>query len=72
MDGQLEKAFRTFDKDGSDSLDEEELHQAYESCGLGTENLKKAIKLLDTNGDGVIDLDEFKAIALHMQKMQIG
>ena len=32
-------------------------------------HLRKSMKLLDKNGDGLVDLDEFKAIALNMAQL---
>ena len=43
-----------------------ELQAAYAASGIpiSDKNLQKAMKLLDKNGDGVLDLKEFKAIAI--------
>lgn len=67
MDGSLERAFRQFDLDSSGTLDRGELQEAFRAAGrpISDEQLAKSIKMLDKNGDGVIDLDEFKAIALN-------
>ena len=54
-------AFNKFDKDGSGSIDREELADLSKELGseLTEEQLKNALKDLDLNGDGVIDIDEF-------------
>lgn len=33
------------------------------------DKIRKCMKMLDTNGDGVIDLEEFKAIAVKLKTM---
>ena len=60
LDGKLEAAFKQFDKDESGALDLEELQLAYAEAGMQISDAKlaKCIKLLDTNGDGVIDRAE--------------
>ena len=67
MGPQLERSFREFDIDNSGTLDMCELKAAFKSAGRPcTEaRLKKLMGMLDTNGDGVLDLQEFKAIAWH-------
>ena len=59
MESNLEKAFQQFDLDKSGTLDADELASAYKAAGMPMDpsSLKKAMRLLDTNGDGVIDLD---------------
>ena len=71
LDGSLEEAFKQFDIDGNGSLDKDELSEAYNAAGMpiSAESLTRCMKLLDTNGDGVIDLEEFKAIALKVKMM---
>jgi hypothetical protein len=71
MDGKLEEAFRQFDTDGSGALDEGELAAAYAAAGvsISEEKVRKCMKMLDSNGDGVIDLDEFKSIAVKMKML---
>ena len=51
--------------------DEHELSAAYMAAGIPISdgNLRRCIKLLDTNGDGLIDLDEFKSLAVKVKMM---
>ena len=54
-------AFNKFDKDGSGSIDKDELADLSKELGaeLTEDQLTNALKDLDLNGDGVIDIDEF-------------
>ena len=65
MGSQLEKVFKLMDVSGDGNLDEAELKRAYELAGrpASDESIKKAIQLLDKDNDGLINLEEFKAIA---------
>ena len=58
---EVEPAFKKFDKDGSGAIDKDELGQLMKDLGneLNEEQLTEALKDLDLNGDGVIDLKEF-------------
>ena len=71
MEGNLESAFKQFDTDGSGTLDADELAAAYAAAGMpiAEEKLTKCMKILDANGDGVIDLDQFKSIAVKIKVM---
>jgi len=55
-------AFKKFDKDGSGEIDREELGELSAELGhtLTAEQINDALIDLDINGDGVIDLEEFK------------
>ena len=55
-------AFNKFDKDGSGAIDAQELEAVSSELGqpLSEEQLANALKDLDLNGDGVVDLKEFK------------
>jgi len=72
MDGALESAFRQFDSDGSGSLDADELESAYRAAGIeiGQDKLRQCMRMMDTNNDGVIDLEEFKAMAVQCKTME--
>ena len=65
MAGKLEAVFKAVDADGNGYLEPAELKIAFEKAGLpaSDEQIKQSIKALDTNNDGKIDLEEFKAIA---------
>ena len=54
-------AFAKFDKDGSNAIDKDELATLMKSLGteLNDDQVTKALKDLDINKDGVIDLNEF-------------
>jgi len=70
-DGALDKAFDQFDLDGNGTLEFEELSAAFEAASMpiADADLRKCIKLLDTNGDGVIDREEFKTIAIKVKML---
>ena len=72
MDGDLEAAFHQFDTDNSNSLDEAELTAAFAAANVPIDEqaLRKTMKLLDTDGDGVLNLDEFKQVALSMTQLK--
>jgi len=61
-DGDVKKAFDEFDADKSGAIDKNELSTLCEKlgCPLSEENLQKELETLDLNGDGVIQIDEFK------------
>jgi len=58
----VKKAFKEFDADGSGAIDQNELSTICEKlgCPLSEKKLPEALKTLDLNGDGVIQLDEFE------------
>jgi hypothetical protein len=58
---EVKSAFDRFDKDGSGAIDKTELSQLSLELGhpLNDEQLEKALKDLDLNKDGVVDLKEF-------------
>jgi len=59
--GDLEKTFKTFDKDGNGQIDMVELKEMFErmSCPIDDEDLKQLYARLDENGDGILEFDEF-------------
>jgi Ca2+-binding EF-hand superfamily protein len=52
-----------FDKDGSGKIDNDEIISLLQGDELGSlvskDAIQKALKEIDTNGDGEIDFDEF-------------
>ena len=58
----VKPAFAKYDKDGSGAIDKDELSAMSAELGnpLDDEQLETALKDLDLNGDGVVDIDEFK------------
>ena len=62
----VERVFTAFDKDKNGVLDAEELNLALTSL-LGREikeiEQKKFVKRFDSNGDGVLDFEEFKCVS---------
>lgn len=60
-DGDVKSAFNAIDKDGSGGIDKNELGSLMStlSQNLTDEELEKAMKELDLNGDGVISFHEF-------------
>ena len=61
LKGDVKSAFDFFDKDGSGHIDKEELADLSKKLGyeLNEEELRVALKDLDMNEDGVIDLEQF-------------
>ena len=61
----LETTFSLFDKDGSGKISAEELRGMLEGAvGEGDLRLRQLIQEVDQNGDGEIDLKEFKALVI--------
>jgi Ca2+-binding EF-hand superfamily protein len=60
---EVEDIFRHFDKDGSGAIDVRELNELMEALGadIPQNELDVALKALDADGNGFIDLAEFKA-----------
>ena len=61
MENEVKAAFNKFDADGSGAIDRDELAALSKDLGyeLNDEELKNALRDLDLNKDGVIDLYEF-------------
>ena len=68
----LRYAFRYFDKDNSGEITFDEIEEVFKESVSDKEkvhdSLKKIISEVDTNGDGVIDFNEFAAIMKKMLK----
>lgn len=62
MNDDVKPSFNQFDKDGSGSIDKGELQLLMKELGqeINEEQATIALKDLDLNKDGVVDLDEFK------------
>mmetsp|Transcript_25522 Transcript_25522/g.44493 ORF Transcript_25522/g.44493 Transcript_25522/m.44493 type:complete len:2210 (+) Transcript_25522:2881-9510(+) len=60
----LDDVFRIFDKDGNGAISRKELVDSFHNFGIGlsTQQIEKVMKLIDTNSDGNIEFDEFKAV----------
>jgi Ca2+-binding EF-hand superfamily protein len=61
---ELRDAFAVFDTDGSGSIDRKELKRLMKKLGqaLSEAELDAMMEEVDTNGDGVISFEEFKAM----------
>jgi Ca2+-binding EF-hand superfamily protein len=65
MDSQsLDQVFAHIDQDNSGTLDPQELAELMKQAGVSVspEDILEMIKMADTNGDGVIDLAEFRRL----------
>ncbi|KAI0985112.1 hypothetical protein GJ496_001066 [Pomphorhynchus laevis] len=62
--GEIERAFRLFDDDNSGSINIRKLKRVARELGqsISEEEMQSMIEQFDLNGDGLIDIDEFKAI----------
>ncbi|KAK3603078.1 hypothetical protein CHS0354_015773 [Potamilus streckersoni] len=65
-EGELREAFRVFDKDGSGFISAAELSHAMTNLGekLTEEDVEGMIREADTDGDGQISYEEFKAMMI--------
>lgn len=59
----LRQAFAAFDKDGSGTIDASELKQCLKAMGKHPDplELEELLRQMDTDGNGVIDFEEFAA-----------
>ena len=60
----LRETFQKFDTDGNGKLTVKELRegmQSFQGCGLSNEEMEKAVEIMDSNQNGVIDYTEFIA-----------
>lgn len=64
----IKACFRIFDKDGSGKISTSELKQMFQGGNIVDEKVwTDLIKEVDQNGDGEIELSEFKAILLKLK-----
>uniref|UniRef100_A0A5B7B3T2 EF-hand domain-containing protein n=1 Tax=Davidia involucrata TaxID=16924 RepID=A0A5B7B3T2_DAVIN len=68
---EIQCAFQTFDSDRDGKISAEEvfrlLRRLGERCSL--QDCQKMVKAVDTNGDGVIDMDEFTTMMTRSMKL---
>ena len=59
----MDKLFKEVDKDGNDELSNDEIGQLCMMFGqtVSEEEINQAIQKADTDGDGTVNVDEFKA-----------
>jgi Ca2+-binding EF-hand superfamily protein len=59
----MRSCFRSFDKDGSGSIDAKELKAALKECGsnMSDEEVNRLIQLVDKDGSGSLNYEEFIA-----------
>jgi Ca2+-binding EF-hand superfamily protein len=59
---QLENLFKSFDDDGSNSLDVRELHEMFQSNGVDItlNDCFELFKFVDKDGSGSLSINEFK------------
>jgi hypothetical protein len=71
---QIETIFNSFDKDHSGSIELSELKEVAAALGedLSEEQLQHIVRNLDANGDGKIQLEEFKFWWLNGLKGKLG
>lgn len=63
MEDNLRTAFANFDKDGSGAITKDELREALKhTLGGDPEELEQLVREADSNGDGVINFEEFCAL----------
>ncbi|KAK4437879.1 Calmodulin-like protein 30 [Sesamum alatum] len=60
----LQRAFQAFDKDNDGKISVEEVYELLRRLGerCSIQDCRKMVQAVDTNGDGVIDSDEFIAM----------
>ena len=69
---ELEDAFNALDKDGSGTLDRDELIQGYREIygdNFNEEEVDALINMADENGDGVISYSEWLMTSMNRQKI---
>ena len=73
-DDTLRLAFAEIDKDGSGCIDRDELTEALvaQNANLKPAQIEQLITMADTNGDGEIDFEEYKAIMSYSSGVPTG
>jgi Ca2+-binding EF-hand superfamily protein len=68
LDELLSDTFSLFDADNSNSLDLVEFEQAIQGMGIKgqSDNLQALVKAMDSDGNGTLDVSEFKLLAKQM------
>jgi calcium-dependent protein kinase len=61
----LESAFKHFDSDGDGFITKEELQKGLTSKALEQNAAEEMLRLVDVDGNGKVDLDEFVAMMMH-------
>ena len=62
----LETAFATFDKDGSGTISSDEIKAVLGIKGQESDQWENVIREVDQDGNGEIDLQEFKQMMLRL------
>lgn len=59
---EIKSAFELFDKDGSNSIDANEMRSAMRALGvkMNKQQIKELMDEIDVDGNGSLDFDEFK------------
>ncbi|XP_061354577.1 calmodulin-like protein 30 [Gastrolobium bilobum] len=68
--GDIQSAFRTFDKNGDGKISAQEVLEMLMSLGerCTLEDCRRMVRAVDTDGDGMVDMDEFMAMMTHSLK----
>ncbi|KAL2457754.1 Calmodulin-like protein 1 [Forsythia ovata] len=68
---ELQNAFRAFDKDGDGKITAEEVYELLHKLGerYSLRDCRKMVRAVDTNGDGVVDSDEFMTMMTRTMKI---
>jgi len=69
----LKQTFDIFDRDGSGSIETEELSKVLEALGqkVTESQLEEIVNALDSNGDGQINFEEFSSLSISIASNNI-